>query len=457
MLAAKIKREANLIEGPFLKKIIFFILPVLFTSLLQSLYNSADLAVVGHFRGDLALAAVGSTGSITNLTVCLFLGLSVGAGVVLSNSIGARDHRMARKTVHTSVLLAVSLGIITMIIGLVGAPHFLRWMDTPDTVIDNATLYMRIIFLGIPAQMLYNYCATMIRSAGDTKHPLIFLSISGVVNVLLNLFFIAICGMGVDGVALATIISQYLSAAMTVIFMYRSDSDIQLRFKELHIDPTLVKRILKIGIPSGIQSAMFSISNVAIQSSINSLGDIAVAGCAAAANIDGWVYIACNSGYHAALAFVGQNMGARRYENIKKITLFSTLCVVVIGILLGGLILITPTTFLNIFTSGDAAVLDAGLSRLYVVLPLYFLCGIMEVLSGVLRGMGKSMHTMIVAIVTSCVLRVVWVNTVFLISPKLTTIFAVYPITWGLGIIAYAIMIVFYSKKLLRTTVQEGF
>ena len=450
MLATKIKKEVDLTEGPFLKKIILFILPVLFTSLLQSLYNSADLAVVGHFRGDLALAAVGSTGSITSLTVCLFLGLSVGSGVVLSNSIGARNGEMARKTVHTSVLLSVILGFITMIIGLIGAPHFLRWMDTPDTVIVSATLYMRIIFLGLPAQMLYNYCATMVRSAGDTKHPLIFLSISGIVNVILNVIFVALCGMGVEGVAIATIASQYLSSAMIVVFMYRSEGYIQLRFKELCINAALVSRILKIGIPSGIQSAMFSISNVVLQSSVNSLGDAAVAGAAAASTIDSWVYIACNSGYHATLAFVGQNMGARRYDNIKKITILSTLCIIVIGVVFGGIILISPTTFLNIFISGDPAVMEAGLTKLYILLPLYFLCGIMEAFSGVLRGMGKSMHTMIVSVVTSCVLRIVWVNTVFLISPTLATIYWVYPITWALGTFAYAVLIVHFSKKLTK-------
>lgn len=450
MLATKIKKQADLTEGPFLKKIILFILPVLFTSLLQSLYNSADLAVVGHFRGDLALAAVGSTGSITNLTVCLFLGLSVGSGVVLSHTIGARDDVMARKTVHTSVLLAVMLGILTMVIGFVGAPHFLRWMDTPDTIINSATIYMRIIFLGLPAQMTYNYCATMVRATGDAKHPLMFLSISGIVNVIFNFFFVAVCGMGVEGVALATIISQYLSTAMIIVFMYRSEGYIQLRFKELCIDHTLVSRILKIGVPSGIQSAMFAISNVVLQSSVNSLGDIAVAGCTAAANIDGWVYIVCNSGYHAALAFVGQNMGARRYENIKKITITSTLCIVVIGLFFGGVLLIAPRAFLSIFTSGSPAVMEAGLSRLYTLLPLYFLCGIMETLSGVLRGMGKSLYTMVVALITSCILRIVWVNTVFLISPTLPTIFCVYPITWALGILAYTVIIIYFSRKLTK-------
>ena len=450
MVAIKSKKEVNLTEGPFLKKIALFMLPVMLTSLLQSLYNSADLAVVGKFRGDLALAAVGSTGSITSLTVCLFLGLSAGSGVVLSHNIGARENALARKTVHTSVLLAVMLGILTMIIGLVGAPHFLRWMDTPDTIINSATIYMRIIFLGLPAQMTYNYCATMVRAVGDARHPLMFLSISGIVNVLFNLFFVVVCGMGVEGVALATIISQYLSATMIIVFMHRSEGYVQLRFKELGIDFSLMKRILKIGVPSGIQSSVIAISGVVFQSSVNSLGDTAVAGCTAAANIDGWVYIVCNSGYHAALAFVGQNMGARRYENIKKITITSTICITVIGLAFGGVLLAAPRAFLSIFTSGSPAVMEAGLSRLYIMLPLYFLCGIMETLSGVLRGMGKSLHTMVVSIITNCILRIVWINTVFLISPTLPTIFWVYPITWALAVLIYAIMITRFARKLLR-------
>ena len=455
MVAVKPRREVNLTEGPFLKKIAFFILPILFTGLLQSFYNSADLAIVGHFRGDLALAAVGSTGSITNLTVNFFMGLSVGAGVILANAIGAMDLVMARRTVHTATLLSFALGIVVMCIGIVGAPYFLKWMGTPDTVIEGATLYMTIFFMGLPASMLYNYCATMVRSSGDARHPLLFLSISGAVNVLLNLFFVSTCGMGVDGVALATVISQYLSAVMIVVFMYRSEGSVQLRFKELRIDPSIAKRILRIGVPSGLQSTLFAFSNVLIQSSVNSLGDAVVAGSAAASNIDTWVYIACNSGYQAAIVFIGQNMGARRYDNFKRIIAASILCSVVIGITVSSIVLLAPVTLLRVFISDNPEVIQAGLDRLYVILPVYFLCGIMEVFSGVLRGMGKSLQSMIVALITCCFFRVVWVNTVFYLSPSLKTIFVVYPITWGLALIVDVILVARYMRGLLKQKQED--
>ena len=454
MVAVKSKREVNLTEGPFLKKIALFMLPVMCTSLLQSLYNSADLAVVGKFRGDLALAAVGSTSSLTMLIIALFLGLSVGAGVVLSNNIGANNRAMARRSVHTAMLLSVILGVVTMIIGVSCAPLFLEWMGTPDTIITEATLYMRIIFLGLPGQMLYNYCATMVRATGDATRPLMILSVSGIVNVLLNLFFVAICGMSVEGVALATILSQYFSAIWITIYMYNSEGSLQFRFKELCIDPLIAKRILQIGIPSGLQSTLFSVSNVLIQSSVNSLGDAAVAGNAAATNIDGKVYMACNSGYHAAIAFVGQNMGAKKYENIRKITLEAILCVTVIGVVLSGLVLLFPEPLLRIFTSEDAEVITAGLDRLYMTIPLYFLCGVMEVLCGVLRGMGKSIHSMVISLITCCFFRVVWVNTVFLLAPNMRTIYIVYPITWVLAIIAYAVFIVHQTNKLTNKPIE---
>ena len=373
---------------------------------------------------------------------------------MLSNSIGANDNVMARRAVHTAMVLAVLLGVVTMIIGVFCARYFLVWMGTPESIIDEAELYMRVIFLGLPGQMLYNYCATMVRATGDATRPLIILSVSGIVNVVLNLFFVAICGMSVEGVALATILSQYFSVVWIVIYMYHSEGSVQFRFKELRIDFSIAKRILIIGIPSGLQSTLFSISNVLIQSSVNSLGDAAVAGNSAAANIDGKVYMACNSGYHAAIAFVGQNMGARKYENIRKIALQACLCVTIIGVLLSGLVLLFPEPLLRIFTSEDAEVITAGLDRLYVTIPVYFLCGVMEVLCGVLRGMSKSIQSMIIALVASCFFRVIWVNTVFPLSPSMSTIYIVYPITWIMGILGYAVLIAVYTRRLVKEANQ---
>ena len=286
---ARAKQELNMTEGPFLGKVVRFCIPLILTGLLQCLYNAADLAVVGMFRGEIALAAVGSTGSLTNLIVGLFMGLSVGGGVVLAHQLGAQEYDRVSKTVHSSLLTAGILGIFVAVLGLFLAEPMLALMDTPETVLPYATRYLRIIFLGVPGSMVYNYAAALVRSTGDTKHPLIFLSISGIVNVALNLVLVAGFGMGVEGVAIATIASQYLSAVMILIFMARSESSIHFSPKRLRMDGATVRRILAIGIPSGIQSSLFSLSNVMIQSSINSFGDTVMAGNSAASNLEGFV------------------------------------------------------------------------------------------------------------------------------------------------------------------------
>ena len=446
----RLKKDFDMTSGPFLKKIVSFIIPLILTGLLQCFYNAADLAVVGQFRGDVALAAVGSTASLTNLIVALFMGLSVGSGVVVANFTGAKDSRAVSRTVHTSYLLSIILGIASSIIGIAVAPALLRWMDTPETVIEYSILYIRIVFLGMPALMVYNYAASMVRSVGDSTRPLIFLAISGIVNVGLNIVFVVFFGMGVEGVAIATIVSQYLAAVMISVYLMRTEGDLRLKIKEISFDVHIIKRILYIGVPSGIQSALFSFSNVMLQSAINSLGDAVMAGSSASSSLENFVYIAMNSVYQAAIAFVGQNVGAGKYENIKKVMLNCFLCVSAIGLFSAGFLLIFREFFLGIYIKDSPAALLAGLERFYIVLPFYFLCGVMEVFSGGLRSMGKSVSAMIVSLVFACGLRIVWVKTVFVIFPTVTALYLSYPISWGLASLCHLVILITTYKKLIK-------
>lgn len=442
------KKNVNMTEGPFLKKIIVFVIPLILTGLLQCFYNAADLAVVGKFRGELALAAVGSTGALTNLIVGLFMGLSAGVGVVVAYYMGAMRYKTVSRVVHNSILIAAILGVIVMGIGIVLAPILLRWMDTPETVLAGATLYVRIIFCGVPASMMYNYCAAMLRSTGDTKRPLIFLSISGIVNVVLNLFFVAVLGMGVEGVAFATIASQYLSAVMILVYMAKTDSVLKFSFRKLRLNRLIIKKILAVGIPSGIQSSLFSLSNVMIQSSINFFGDVVVAGNAAGGNLEGFVYIAMNAMYHAALTFVGQNVGAKKYENIKRITFYCATCAAVIGLAVGGIILIFGEFFVGLYAS-EPEVVAAGLTRNWAILPFYWMCGVMEALCGSIRGMGKSMTTMVISLLGACVLRVVWCQTLAVWFRTVNMVYWCWPVSWTVVIAASLIALVYFYRQLL--------
>ncbi len=444
------RQEINMTEGPFLKKIILFLIPLVLTGLLQTLYNAADLVVVGRFRGELALAAVGCTGSLTNLIVGLFMGLSVGAGVLVAHAIGAGEQERVEKTVHNSVLLASILGVFVAIVGVIFAPQLLALMDTPSTVLADATLYLRIILCGVPASMLYNYCAAMVRSTGDTKHPLIFLTVAGVVNVVLNVILVAVFGFGVEGVAIATIASQYLSAGMILVFMMRSEICIRFSPRKLGFDGKIVKKILYIGIPSGIQGCLFSFSNVLIQSSINSFGDVVVAGNSAGSNIEGFVYIAMNAVYHAALTFVGQNMGAKKYKNIKKITLLCAICAAVIGLSMAGIIFLFKRFFVGLYVSGNEAVAAAAYLRFSYILLSYFLCGVMEVLCGTMRGMGNSITSMVISLLGACAFRILWLETVFKLIPRIECVYLSYPISWILTIVAYIVCLAVFYRKLTR-------
>ena len=450
------RTEINMTEGPFLKKIIVFVIPLILTGVLQCLYNAADLSVVGRFDGELALAAVGSTGALNNLVVGLFMGLAVGAGVVVAQNMGALKYKRVNQTVHSSILLAVVLGVIVAIVGLIFTRPLVIWMDTPANVVDGAVLYMRIIFLGIPASMVYNYAAAMVRSTGDTKHPLIFLSVSGVVNVVLNLILVIVFRLGVAGVAIGTIASQYLSAVMILRFMHKSEGPIHLSFKSLRLHTPLLKKILYIGIPSGLQGTLFSFSNVLIQSSLNALdtelsmmGNL-VAGNTAAGNLEGFVYIAMNAVYQASMTFVGQNVGAKRYSNIKKIVWTCVLCAASIGIVSSAVILLFREFFVGLYVKGNPVVMQGAIRRMLIILPLYWMCGVMETLSGALRGMGKSVTAMIVSLMGACALRIVWIKTFFVWFHSLECLYFSYPVSWTLVIVTDTICLFFFYRKLTR-------
>ena len=446
------KTKQSLTEGPIFTRMALYVLPIMLTGILQLLYNMADHMVVGQFSGDTtALAAVGSTASLTNLIVNLFMGITAGAGVIVARNYGAKDYDTLSRAVHTSMLFALIGGIAFSIIGIAVSAPALELMGTKSEILDKATLYMRIICLGVPATAVYNFGATILRSVGDSKTPLFILSTSGLVNIGLNLFFVIVCGMSVEGVALATIISQYISASVVVVILNkRKDTVYALNFKKLKIDKKLLALILRYGIPAGIQSSLFSISNVRITSAVNSFDTATVSGKTIAGNIDGILYTSLNSYLHAAMTFTAQNYGAGKPDRIKKSLGSALLQVLVVGLSLSSLLLLFGREFASLFIDAHdpnkEAVMRAVMGMLYVTVPLYFMCGIMETLSGTLRGLGYSLAPMITSVGGICVLRIIWIFTAFTLEEfhTISGLYLCYPITWTatsltLGIILLAI------------------
>ena len=442
--------EMDLTHGPLLKKIILFSLPLMFTSMLQLLYNAADVVVVGAFAGDQSLAAVGSTGSITNLIVNLFMGMATGTGVIVAQSIGARDRERLYKTVHTSMLVSVILGVFISIFGVLSSHFVLTLMKSPPDVIDKATLYMRIYFLGTPALMVYNFGAAIIRSAGDTKRPLIILGLSGIVNVVLNLIFVIIFHMDVAGVAIATIISQYLSAIAIVLKLMHDDADYKLFLSDLKIYKQELLGVLKYGVPMGLQNSMFSLSNVIIQSSINSFGTFVVAGNAAESSINAFVLAACDSGAQAAITFSGQNAGAKKFDRVKKSMILCVLLTSVLGLVVGMIAFIFKVPLLSLYTDTPESI-AAGVEKMNILCPIYFTCGIMHTIGNTVRGMGKSVVPMITTMFFVCIFRILWILTILPVYNTPSSIYISYPISWVLAIVAHFIyfLFVFHRQKKL--------
>ena len=447
------KKQIDMTHGPLLGKIILYSLPIIAAGMLQLFFNAADVVVVGRFAGGEALAAVGATGALINLLVNVFMGMSVGVSVNVARAWGAKNEDAVSRTVHTAIPAAAIIGSFVMLLGFFGSKTFLGWMGTPDDVIGLATLYMRIYFLGMPASMLYNFGAGILRSIGDTRHPLIFLSISGVVNVVLNLILVIFFHMSVAGVAIATVVSQFLSAAQVLTFLTKQNNCCRLNFRALHIYPDRLKAIIRIGLPAGLQSSLFSISNVILQSSVNSLGTAVMEANTAVGNLEGFLYIAQNSFYHAALTFVGQNVGAKQYHRIKKITLLCVFMAFAVGFSIGMILITFHEPLLSIYTSVDdpSDMIALGFSRMMITSATYFTCGIMEVLTGALRGMGSSVTPMLLTVFGVCGVRVMWAYTIFPAHRNLTTLFTAYPVSWIFTTLMLSVALVFVYKKFMKT------
>ena len=421
----------DMTEGSIFNKIILFAIPLMLSSILQLLFNAADLVVVGKFAGSESLAAVGSTNALINLLVNLFIGLSMGASVVMGRCIGARRYDEAHKALHTAMAIATVGGVMMIFVGYFASAPMLKLMATPDDVINLSILYMKIYFVGMPGMMAYNFGSAILRSAGDTKRPLYFLTVAGVINVILNLILVIGFHMGVAGVAIATAASQYISGFFVVMALVKSEGYMQLHLKELSFHKDQAIEMIRIGFPAGLQGIIFSISNVLIQSSINSFGKIVMAGNTAASNIEGFVYTAMNSIYQTALSFTSQNMGAKRYDRIDKILFECQLTVIIIGLVAGIGAYTMGDKLLAIYDS-DPEVIGYGLTRMSLVCAPYFLCGMMDVMVGSLRGMGYSIMPMIVSLTGACLFRVIWILTVFAANHTLFTLYISYPISWAL-------------------------
>lgn len=424
--------EIDMTNGPILGKLFRFAMPLALSGILQLLFNAADIVVVGRFAGSQALAAVGSTGALINLIVTLFMGISVGANVLVSQYYGAGDKKGLHETVHTAILSSLVFGIALIAVGIALARPMLEMMETPADVLEQAVLYMRIYFIGMPVLMLYNFGAAILRAVGDTQRPLYFLLLAGVVNVVLNLFFVIALHMGVAGVAAATSISQAVSAFLVFWCLVKVDGDYKLYPKQMRIYKDKLWKMMKIGLPAGIQGASFSISNVLIQSSINSFGAVAMAGNTAGANIEGFVNMGMDSFSQAALSFTGQNLGAGKTKRVNRVMVLCLLMASATGLLLGLTANLFGPQLLGIYSS-DPAVIEYGLMRLRITCMFQFAGGLMGVMVGVLRGMGASLIPMAITISSVCGFRVVWIFTVFAASPTLTTLYVSYPVTWALA------------------------
>ena len=438
-----------MIHGPLLGKILLFTLPLMASSILQLLFNAADIIVVGRYAGSDALAAVGSTGALINLLTNMFIGFSVGANVLVARYYGAGKPDEVSETVHTSVMLSIIGGVLLAVIGIIFASPLLELMGTPENVLPLAALYVRIYFAGMPVILLYNYGSAILRAIGDTKRPLYYLAIAGVLNMILNLILVIVFEMSVAGVALATIISQTLSAVLVIRCLMHIEGGCHLDLHQLKIHTNKLWKILQLGLPAGLQGSIFSLSNVLIQSSVNSFGAIAMAGNSAAANIEGFTYVAMNSFYQAAITFVSQNMGAMEFKRIRKIAWQCLACVTVTGALLGNLSFFFGHQLLGIY-SDEAEVIRYGIYRLEVIGTTYFLCGIMDVCVGCLRGIGYSFLPMVVSLLGACGFRILWIFTVFKGHHDLHTLYISYPISWAITASVHMICFLILYRRMVK-------
>ena len=448
------KYELDMTSGNLFKKIISYTIPIILTGILQLLYNAADVAVVGQFAGKEALAAVGSTGALINLIISLFIGLSVGSSVAYARSVGKGDAERANRVVHTAVMVSTIASTFLTVIGIVFAKDFLLMMDSPEDVVQLATLYMQIYFGGMFFNLLYNFASSVVRANGDSKRPLYILMVSGLINVGLNLIFVICFNMSVAGVALATVISQAFSALAVMYILFKETGPLNFSFSKLCIDSDVLKEMVVIGLPSGIQSAFFSISNVIVQKSVNSFGSTVIAGNSTASNLEGFVHISMNSVYQATLNFTSQNYGAKKEANLKKVLMYSVAIVSVIGIVLGVLFYCLEPLLARFYTS-DVEVIKYALNRMQYVCLLYFICGVMDILVGFLRGVGYSTIPMIVSLIGVCAFRVGWIYTVFEHYRTLPSLYISYPISWTITVLILIGCILLFYPKIKKKLSQE--
>ena len=439
--------QIDMVHGPLAGKLLVFAIPLMLSSILQLLFNAADVIVVGRWSGKEALAAVGSNTSLINLMVNLFVGFSVGTNVVVARDLGAGREEDVRDSVHTSIALSLVSGVALMGLGLLLSRQMLELMGSPEDVIGLAAVYLRIYFCGMPGNMLYNFGAAILRAQGDTKRPLYFLTAAGIINVILNLVFVIVFHMDVAGVALATIISQYVSAILVLLTLMRDKGPLRVDLRALRLDMKVVRRILQVGLPAGFQGMVFSISNVVIQSSINSFGSTVVAGSAASSNIEGFVYAGMNAFYQTALTFTSQNYGACECKRVDRIMGLCLLYSGLIGLVLGNLAYLFGYPLGSIYAPGQEEVIAQAVDRLSICCTTYFLCGLMDTQVGVLRGIGYSVVPMIVSLVGSCALRLLWVATIFQLNRTPEMLYLSYPVSWAITAATHFVFFLFIRKR----------
>ncbi len=440
---------ADMTTGPFFKKIVLFSVPLVFTGLLQLVYNTADTVIVGRFAGKQALAAVGSTGALVALILNVFMGLAMGAGVVTARSIGAGDTAKIKRYTHTAMTLSVISGIAVGIIGYFISGLLLQLMHIETEILTLSTLYLKIYFLGAPGMLIYNFGAAIVRAHGDTQRPLYILFLSGIVNIVLNLILVIPVQLGVSGVAIATVVSQYISAALIVLYLFRSDSVIRIRRKELRIHKQELFEIVKIGVPAGIQNSMFSIANVIIQSSVNSFGENAMAGIAAGSNFDSYIYTCTNAFAQTTMTFTSQNVGAEKYENIGKVYGRCMALVCAVGGVLSLLGYIFRGQIVGLF-SDVPEVITIGAERMQLIMPFYITCSLQDVVAGQIRGLGKSTGPMLVSLLGTCGVRLLWIFVFLPMNRTLMYLFIAYPLSWGVTFIAQAILYTVLKRNLIK-------
>ena len=447
-------------EGSLYKNILLFSVPLIFSQLLQVLFNMADVAVVGKFSSATALGSVGSTSTLVTLFTGFLIGLSNGVNVRVAQYLGARQEENTRNCVHTALILCTLSGVVIAVLCFFLAAPMLELLKTKDDLLPGAVLYFRIYALGMPALGIFNFGNAVLSASGDTKRPLAYLTAAGILNVILNLFFVIVCRLDVAGVAIATVVSPYVSVVLILVCLMRQTGPARLSLRQLRLHPSEALRMIQIGLPAGLQSVVFNISNVMVQSCVNSFGADVIAANTASANIAAFTYTAMNAVFHAAITFTSQNLGARRYDRIWKIFWNCQLTVMLIGVPLCVLSTVFGPQLLSIYVSADDPARDAviamGMIRTYYVTTPYFLCGIMEVCCGMVRGLGKSGLPMVVTIFGACVMRIVWIYTIFAWKHTLPALYVSYPISWVITAAMHVVCFVYFWKRIRRKLEQTA-